>query len=145
MRLFGDRNEPRLEHFEASREHGDVVLRWDVRDAPALRWRVLRSERDFAETADALPGSGQTLVSESANCGARDDQIPGKATCFYTVFAQDGQGLWHRQVKVKIDHGDRLRWRSPKFEMASSANPTSELRNAHAEELVLQNDRSGHI
>jgi hypothetical protein len=62
MHLFGDRNEPHLTHFIADRQGGTVVLAWDVRNAPALSWRVLRSEHDFAATADALVGSDQTLL-----------------------------------------------------------------------------------
>lgn len=113
MHLFGDRNEPHLVHFEAQRERGSVVLTWDVRNAPALSWRVVSSERGFAEKADALPGSGQTLISESANCGARDDQIADGRPYFYTVFAQDGQGVWHLQVKTQVAEHEHLRWHHP--------------------------------
>jgi len=123
MHLFGGGKEPHLAHFEAERNHASVLLRWDVRHAPALRSRVLRSEADFAETADALPGSGQTLVSDSANCGARDDQATGEGSYYYTVFAQDEQAVWHRQVKV--DHADKLSWHHPahpSFEEASPAD-----------------------
>lgn len=90
-----------------------MVLAWDVRNAPTLSWRVLRSDHDFAETADALVGGGQTLVSESAQCGARDTQIDDDTTYYYTVFARDGQGAWHCQVKTKIKPAERLRWRHP--------------------------------
>ncbi len=99
-----------------------MILRWDVRNAPALRWRVLRSDGGFAETADALPGDDQTLVSDSPDCGARDDQASGERSYYYTVFAQDAEGSWHRQVKIKVDHGDKLSWHRASFEEASPAD-----------------------
>ena len=101
------------QHFIADRQGGSVVLAWDVRNTPALSWRVLRSDKDFAETADALVGTGQTLVSESAQCGARDATIDDETTYYYTVFASDEQGVWHRQVKAKIKAAERLQWRHP--------------------------------
>lgn len=110
MHLFGDRDEPHLTHFLADRQGGSVVLAWDVRNAPALSWRVLRSERDFAETSEVLVGGDQTLLSEARQCGARDEKTDERTTYYYTVFAQDGQGVWHRQVKVKIKPAERLRW-----------------------------------
>jgi Fibronectin type III domain. len=109
MHLFGDRDKPHLVHFEAQRERGSVVLTWDVRNAPALSWRVLRSERGFAETADALPGSGQTVVMEGADTRVTDDQLAEGTTYYYAVFAQEEPGAWHRLVKVKLkshEHGD---------------------------------------
>ena len=123
MHLFGQAHEPHLTHFEAVHDHeGGVILRWDVRNAPALHWRVLRSDRGFAEMADALPGGDQTLVSDSPDCGARDDQASGEASYYYTVFAQDAEGIWHRQVKIKVDHGDKLSWHRPSVEEASPAD-----------------------
>jgi hypothetical protein len=113
VHLFGERDEPHLTHFIADRQGGSVVLAWDVRNTPALSWRVLRSDKDFAETADALVGTGQTLVSESAQCGARDATIDDETTYYYTVFASDEQGVWHRQVKAKIKAAERLQWRHP--------------------------------
>ena len=66
MHLFGDSSGPHLTHFQARRDGNRVELGWDVRNAPALRWRVLRSEQDFATSSDALPGSGQTVASPAA-------------------------------------------------------------------------------
>ena len=140
MHLFGDASEPHIAHFEAERERGYVALKWDVRKAPALRWRVLRSEHDFAETADALDGSGKTLVSDSEQCGANDNQIAESATYFYTVFAQDEQGAWHRQVKIRIDHGEHLRWHhgsGAAFEEGSPAEGYYDPDEAAARELYL--------
>ena len=92
MHLFGDSNSPHLTHFEARREAGFVELGWDVRNAPALRWRVLRSESEFAATADAQAGSGQTLVMKGGDTYVMDDQVVPGTAYFYTVFAQDEKG-----------------------------------------------------
>ena len=113
MHLFGDVNGPHLSHFEARREGGSVELGWDVRNATELRWRVLRSEREFAAVADAPAGSGQTVVMEGTDTYVMDDQIVKATAYFYTVFAQDDQGAWHRQVRTRVAHGDRLRWLHP--------------------------------
>jgi hypothetical protein len=113
MHLFGDSDSAHLTHFQARREAGFVELGWDVRNAPALHWRVLRSEREFAATADALPGSGQTMLMEGIDTYVMDEQIVKGTPYFYTVFAQDEQGVWHRQVKTRLAHGDRLRWLHP--------------------------------
>ena len=108
MHLFGGSNEPHLTHFLADRQSGSVVLAWDVRNAPALSWRVLRSEHDFAETADVPVGSDQTLLSESPQCGARDEKVDAQTTYYYTVFARGDDGVWHRQVKVLVKPEERL-------------------------------------
>lgn len=113
MHLFGGSDEPHLTHFLADRQSGSVVLAWDVRNAPALSWRVLRSEHDFAKTADALVGSDQTLLSDSQQCGVRDEKADARTTYYYTVFARGDQGVWHRQVKVKIKPEERLGWHHP--------------------------------
>ena len=123
MHLIGNAREPHLTHFEAIREQGDVILRWDLRNAPALRWRVLRSERGFSESADAPVGSDQTVVSESADCGVRDDQASGDDAYYYTVFVQDELGAWHCQMKVEIGEGQRLHWHRPSLDRASSLPP----------------------
>ncbi len=116
MHLFGNADEPHLTHFMADHLDGSVVLVWDVKNTPALNWRVLRSEQDFADTPDALVGSGQTLVSESGQCGARDENANEKRTYYYTVFAQDQAGAWYRQVKAKVRPTDRICWQHPAHE-----------------------------
>ena len=113
MHLFGDSSGPHLVHFHAHREHEHAELEWEVRNAPTLSWRVLRSESDFAETADALPGSGQTVVMEGSETHTTDNNLAESTPYFYTVFAQDQQGAWHLQVKTKLGHQDRLRWHHP--------------------------------
>jgi alpha-D-ribose 1-methylphosphonate 5-triphosphate diphosphatase PhnM len=64
MHVFGEGSGQHLAHFHARCELGSVQLEWEVRNAPALRWRVSRSQHDLASLADALPGSGQTRVME---------------------------------------------------------------------------------
>jgi hypothetical protein len=116
MHLFGDSSGPHLTHFQARREGNRVELGWDIRNAPALRWRVLRSEQDFATSSDALPGSGQTVVMEGTETYVMDDQVVERTPYFYTVFAGDEQGVWHQQVKTKLAHRDRRRWLHPSYD-----------------------------
>lgn len=110
MHLFGDSSGLHLAHFHAQRERDQVELEWEVRNAPALSWRVLRSKSDFAEVADALPGSGQTVVMEGTYTHVTDDRLVEGTPYFYTVFAQDEQAVWHRQIKTKLEQRDHLRW-----------------------------------
>jgi len=102
---------PRLVHLKHRRVTGGVVLTWDVRGAQALRWRVLRSERGFAAGPfdDTVVGRGQTLVSDQARPGSRDDLgalDPTPATAFYTVFCEDARGAWRRRARLKLDTRD---------------------------------------
>ena len=110
LHLFGASHEPHLVHFYVRRDGTQVELGWEVRNAPALSWRVLRSEQSFADVADALPGSGQTVVLAGSDTHVTDEALAGGATYFYTVFAQDERGAWHRQVKARVAPHDRLRW-----------------------------------
>jgi hypothetical protein len=80
VHLFGDSSGPHLAHFHARRERGYVELGWEVRNTPALRWRVLRSEREFATAADALPGNGQTMVMEGTATHVSDEHVHSRLT-----------------------------------------------------------------
>ena len=113
MQLFGDGSGPYMAHFQARREPGFVELGWEVRNGPVLRWRVLRSDREFAAIAEALAGSGQTVVMEGTDTYLVDDHVVEGTPYFYTVFAKDEQGAWHAQVETKLARGDRLRWLNP--------------------------------
>ena len=106
--LFGHWRQPLLVHLQVRRETGSIILRWDARRGRALSWRVLRSERSFAEGAfdHTVVGLGQILLAESANTGARDDDAAALATYFYAVFAEDERGEWHRLAKVKLSVTD---------------------------------------
>ena len=116
MHLFGENTGPHLTHFQARREGDHAELGWDLRNTPPLRWRVLRSERDFASSAEAAPGGDQVVVMEGTETYVMDDELAEKATYFYTVYAQDEDGTWHQQVKTKLGHRDRLRWLHPSME-----------------------------
>jgi hypothetical protein len=113
MHLFGDSSGPHIVHFHAHREAQHAQLEWEARKAPAMRWRVLRSAHEFAETAEALPGSEQTVVMEGTDTHVTDEMLEEDTSYFYTVFAQDAQSVWHRQVKVKLAQHDRLAWLHP--------------------------------
>jgi hypothetical protein len=111
MHLFGDTSEPHLSHFHARRDGTQALLGWEVRNAPDLTWRVLRSETSFAEEAAAGPGGGQTLVMEGTQTHATDEGLDEGSTYYYTVFVADEHGTWHRQVKARLHPGDHhLRW-----------------------------------
>ena len=111
MHLFGRDDEPHLVHFEAHRMPHYVTLTWDVRHAPALSWRVLRSETAFAADAadSATVGSGQMLVCEGEASGARDDCVSERAVYYYTVFSNSAHGLWERQMRAKVEPADHYR------------------------------------
>jgi len=111
MHLFGDTSEPHLSHFHARREGRQAFLGWEVRNAPDITWRVLRSETGFAEEAGTGLGSGQTLVMEGTQTHATDETLDEAATYYYTVFATDRLGAWHRQVKARLAPSHHhLRW-----------------------------------
>ena len=107
--MFGLHRAPHAVHLSARREAGAIVLTWDSRGGRALLWRVLRSEHGFAEGAfdHTVVGSGQSLVSEGALTGARDDAADPAAMYHYTVFAEDERGEWHRVEKVRLAVDDR--------------------------------------
>ena len=82
MHLFGDSHEPHLAHFYVRRDGTQAELGWEVRNAPALSWRVLRSEQGFADAAEALPGSGQTMVLDGTDTHVTDEALAADATYF---------------------------------------------------------------
>lgn len=111
MHLFGNAHEPHLVHFYVRRDGTRAELGWEVHNAPALNWRVLRSEQGFADVPEAPPGGGQTMVLDGTDTHVTDEALAAGATYFYTVFAQDERGAWHRQVTARVAHHDHLRWR----------------------------------
>jgi hypothetical protein len=113
MQLFGDASGAYMAHFRSWHENGRIELDWEVRNADSIRWRVLRSERGFAESAEPPGTDGQVLVSESAATFLCDVGLdPGKRY-FYTVFSQEPDGGWRKQVEVKLRPHDRLSWFHP--------------------------------
>jgi hypothetical protein len=92
-----------------SRLHaGAIVLTWDARGGRAVRWRVLRSARGFAEGPfdDTVVGSGQTLISDKADPGARDDGPERDGAGFHSVFVEGQGGEWRREARLKLAAGD---------------------------------------
>ena len=113
MHLFGDASGPHMAHFHARRENGCIELDWEVRNADELRWRVLRSEQGFAENAEPPGANGQVLVNESTDTYLADQGLdPDKHYC-YTVFSQEPDGTWRKQVEVKLRPHDLLGWVHP--------------------------------
>jgi len=112
MHLFGDTSGPHVAHFHAWHHEDWVELDWELRNSPPLRWRILRSESDFAKNADPPGDNGQTLVSEGQQTHVADRGLGG-GHYFYTVFAQDDQGAWHRQAEVRLKAHDAFGWLHP--------------------------------
>jgi hypothetical protein len=107
--VFGLHRAPHVVHLSARREDGAIILTWDSRGGRALLWRVLRSEQGFAKGAfdHSVVGSGQSLLVESAQTGAKDVAADPAATYCYTVFAENGRGEWLRLAKVRLAVDDR--------------------------------------
>jgi hypothetical protein len=110
MHLFGSNTGPHLAHFHVWHRGGSIELEWEVRNSPPLRWRVLRSERDFASSADPAAEEGQLLLMEGAETHVIDQDVVAGTHYFYTVFAQDESGSWHRQVHAKVAPKAKLSW-----------------------------------
>lgn len=87
-----------------------------MRNAPHLKWRVLRSQEGFAATADVPGDNGQTLVMEDEEDHLDDVGLDEHAHYYYTVFCQNEQGEWQRQVEVKVKPHDAWHWLHPKEE-----------------------------
>jgi hypothetical protein len=103
-----------MAHFRARHENGCVELDWEVRNADSIRWRVLRSEQGYAAGAEPPGENGQVLVDESIDTCLTDQGLdPGKHYC-YTVFSQEPDGTWRKQVEVKLRPHDLLGWSHPR-------------------------------
>ncbi len=113
MNLFGDASGPHIARFHVRHHNGRVELEWEVRNAPSIRWRVLRSDYGFADSAEAPGTNGQVLVNESSDTFLTDEGLDSHAHYFYTVFSQEQDGVWQRQVEAKVRPHDRLSWFHP--------------------------------
>lgn len=117
MRLFGSSDGPHMSHFHFVHRGDEVNGWWEVRNCEGLKWRVLRSGRRFAESAEIGADSSQTLVAEG-DLTHFSDAGAGLGECFYTVFSQgDGRG-WERQAAVRINVHEHLFWHHPDAEKA---------------------------
>lgn len=111
MHLFGDTTTPHLWHVHVFHEGDRVTLDWEVRQAPELQWRILRSEQGYAASAEPPGDNQQILVSETADTHVSD---PGDGRiAYYTLFAQDQTGAWQRQIETRVRPHDRLSWFHP--------------------------------
>ena len=113
MDLFGDTAGPHIAHFHVRHHDGRIELEWEVRNAPSIRWRVLRSEHDFADSGETPGANGQVLVSESSDTFLTDEGLDSHTHYFYMVFSQEQGGDWQRQVEAKVKPHDRLSWFHP--------------------------------
>ena len=113
MHLFGDASGSHMAHFHARHENGCIELDWEVRNADEVRWRVLRSEQGYAASAEPPGANGHVLVNESPDTHLADQGLdPNKHYC-YTVFSQEPDGTWRKQVEAKLRPHDLLGWVHP--------------------------------
>jgi hypothetical protein len=113
MHLFGDASGPHLAHFHAWHHGSWVELDWELRNSPPLKWRILRSASGFAESADPAGGNAQILVAEGTQTHVADESPKDGGHVFYTVFAQDAKGAWHRQAEARLKLHDAFGWLHP--------------------------------
>jgi hypothetical protein len=135
-----------MAHFEVERGPAFVALRWDIRNAPAMRWRVLRSNAGFATNAVLQVDDGQTMICETVECGAADEGVDDKRTYYYTVFVEDSKGVWHRQVKAEVKPFDRLQWHHSRYDVEASSgavNCGEVVQEARILNLVMQHQTPG--
>jgi hypothetical protein len=74
---------------------------------------VLRSEQGYAEGAEPPGASGQAIVNESAETYLCDEGLDPARHYFYTVFSQEPEGGWRKQVEVRLRPHDLLGWFHP--------------------------------
>lgn len=113
MGLSSETSGPHIAHFHVRHHDGRIELEWELRNSPSIRWRVLRSEHGFAESAEASGNDGQVQVNESSDTFLTDQGLASHAHYFYTVFSQEPDGTWRKQVEVKARPHDRLSWFHP--------------------------------
>ena len=114
MHLFGDTSKPHLWHVHVYHEDGRVTLDWEVRNAPELRWRVLRSAEGYATSPEPLGSSGQSLVGETTDTHIAD--ACDHPVLYYTFFSKSQAGDWQRQIECKVRAHERLKWFHPQAE-----------------------------
>jgi hypothetical protein len=102
--VFGRERAPRLVRLKSRGQAGAIVLTWDARGGRATRWRVLRSLEGYAKGAfdDVVAGGDQTLISDQARPGARDESPDGRAANFYTIFVESEDGEWRREARLRL-------------------------------------------
>ena len=136
--MFGRDRAPRLVHLKSRLHAGAIVLTWDVRGGKAVRWRVLRSPKGFAQSPfdDTVMGSGQTLVSDKPVSGARDDSPERNDAGFYSVFVESERGDWRREAKLKLSADDPGLVRRSEGDFETGKTPTLSWKEKDAMEAV---------
>ena len=122
MHLFRDAQGPYLAHFHAAHEGDHTELFWETRNTPPLNWRVLRSDVEFAATAEALPGGRQVIVMQGADTHLSDRDVGDSDHSYYTVFAENADGAWQRQAEVRIAPREHFFWHHPSAERQHDAD-----------------------
>ena len=89
------------------------MLDWEVRNAPPLRWRVLRSTEGYADSAEPPGVNKQTLIMDGTETRCTDEGLAPSEGYFYTIFAENEHGIWQRQVESHLRHRDAHHWLHP--------------------------------
>ena len=113
IHVSGGAQETHVAHFHARHENGRVELDWEARYGDKLRWRVLRSELGFAADAEPPSSNGQVLVAEGMQTHLVDPGLDPDRHFYYTVFSQEPDRTWCKQVEVKLRPHDLLGWIHP--------------------------------
>ena len=128
MHLFGDRHGPHLAHFHARREGTQAFLEWEVAQragphlaGPAFRVGVRRRGHRPrpAATRPSLWRGRRTISAEEG--------LAHNVTYYYTAFASDEHGTWHRQVAAKLAPRDHHRWHHGDGGVGGSTSRQAEL------------------
>jgi len=119
MHLFGDTSRPHLWHVHVFHEGGRVTLDWEVRNAPELRWRVLRSAEGYATSPEPPGDNGQSLVGETTDTHMAD--ACDHPIVYYTLFSQNQTGDRQRQIETRVKANERLSWFHPDAQEESAS------------------------
>jgi len=111
MHLFGDTGGPHLWHVHVFHDGDHVTLDWEVRNAPELHWRVLRSARGYATSSQPPGDNGQSLVGETMDTHIAD--ACNHSVVYYTLFSKNQTGDWQRQIETKVRAHELLHWFHP--------------------------------
>ena len=144
LHLFGDAQGSHMAHFHARHENGCVELDWEARYGDKLRWRVLRSEQGFAESAEPPGTNGQVLVTEDTETHHADRGLDPSRHFYYTVFSQKADGTWCEQVKVKLRPHELLGFLHPHRQDTPDAEASSATSVAPSQPRQMPLPEDGH-
>ena len=120
MHLLGDTSKPHLWHVHVFHEGNQVTLDWEVRNAPQLHWRVLRSAHGYATGPEPPGDNGQSLVGETVDTHVAD--ACDRSVVYYTLFSREEAGGWQRQIETKVRAHERLHWFRPEAQEVLAAH-----------------------